>query len=90
MTWNPVTLGPDWAVDNRFGGPQRANTMLVMEQTTRPFTRPQALRQGLTDGELGGPKVQRIFQGVYVRADVPVDVETRTRAALSDRAGAVQ
>ena len=60
----------------------KANTMLVMEQTTRPFTRPQALRQGLTDGELGGPKVQRIFQGVYVRADVPVDVETRTRAAL--------
>ena len=60
----------------------KANTMLVMEQTTRPFTRPQALRRGLTDGELGGPKVQRVFQGVYVRADVPVDVEARAQAAL--------
>ncbi len=59
-----------------------AARFMLMEQTTKPFTRPQALRQGLTDGELGGPRVQRVFQGVYVRADVPVDVAARARAAL--------
>jgi hypothetical protein len=48
----------------------------------RPFTRGQAVRQGVTDDELGGPHFQRIYQGVYVRADVSIDVAVRAQAAL--------
>ena len=61
-----------------------ATRCMVMERTTKPFTRPQALRQGLTDAELGGPTVQRIFQGVYVRADkaVPYGSVVRVLAAM--------
>ena len=47
-----------------------------------PFTRGQAVRQGVTDEELGGPHFQRIYHGVYVRAGVSVDVAVRARAAL--------
>jgi hypothetical protein len=36
----------------------------------------------MTDDDLAGPQVQRVFQGVYVRAGVAITTETRARAAL--------
>ena len=46
------------------------------------FTRAQAHRAGLSDRVLQGPRVQRIFRGVYAGADEVLDVRLRARAAL--------
>lgn len=54
----------------------------VTQIGTTPFTRREALSWGMTDDELAGPRVQRVFQGVYVKAGLPVTTEIRARAAL--------
>ena len=46
------------------------------------FTRTQARAAGLSDRVLQGPRVQRIFRGVYAGADAVLDVRLRARAAL--------
>lgn len=46
------------------------------------FTRTQARAAGLTDRVLQGPRVQRIFRGVYAAAGVTLDLRLRARAAL--------
>ena len=47
-----------------------------------PFTRAEALAAGVTDRRLRGPAYRRLFTGVYVASDVPVDTRLRARAAL--------
>lgn len=54
----------------------------VKEIGTTPFTRGEALRWGMSDDQLAGPQVQRLFQGVYIRAGLAVTTEIRARAAL--------
>lgn len=46
------------------------------------FTRAQAKAAGLSDRVLQGPRVQRIFRGVYAEAGVVIDLRLRARAAL--------
>ena len=47
-----------------------------------PFRGSDALAAGqLTRGRLRGPAFRRLFEDVYVRADVPVDLALRSRAA---------
>ncbi|WP_420110470.1 hypothetical protein [Pseudactinotalea sp.] len=48
----------------------------------QPFTRAAADAAGLTWRRLSGPRYQRLFQGVYVSADVPVTPLVRARGAL--------
>jgi hypothetical protein len=50
--------------------------------TSRPFTRGAALAASLTDQELQGPRYQRIFQGIYVRAGVQLTCRVRAEAAM--------
>ncbi len=50
--------------------------------TTRPFTRIEALRAGLTDRQLNGPRYRRLLQGAYVSAHVAEHPDLRARAAL--------
>ncbi len=50
--------------------------------TSRPFTRGAALAASLTDQELQGPRYQRIFQGIYVRAGVQLTCRVRAAAAM--------
>ena len=51
--------------------------------TSKPFTRKQALFAGLTVDELAGPRFQRLFHGLYLSAGIRVTVLERARAALS-------
>jgi hypothetical protein len=53
-----------------------------MDSQVRPITRSEALRRGITDKQLWGPRYQRLFQGVYLPAGEPVSVLQRARAAL--------
>lgn len=46
------------------------------------FTRTQANAAGLSDRLLQGPRVQRVFRGVYAEAGLDVDLRLRARAAL--------
>ncbi|GAB3433897.1 DUF559 domain-containing protein [Phycicoccus ginsengisoli] len=46
------------------------------------FTTAEAVAAGMSDKVLRGPQVQRVFRGVYVRRDVPLDTRVRTLAAL--------
>ena len=48
----------------------------------RVFTRAEALGARVSDKVLRGPQVQRVFRGVYVRRDVPLDTRVRALAAL--------
>jgi hypothetical protein len=49
---------------------------------TQPFTRAAGLAAGLTPRELRTAKYRRIFQGVYIAADVRLTPLARVRAAL--------
>lgn len=49
---------------------------------SRPFTREEALRAGLSPDILRGRRVRRLFRGVYIRADVPLTRTTWLKAAL--------
>ena len=53
-----------------------------MDSQVKPFTRAEGLRRGYTDRQLGGPKFQRLFQGVYLPAGAVVTVLQRARGAL--------
>ena len=53
-----------------------------MDSEIQPLTRAEALRRGVTDKQLWGPKFQRLFQGVYLPAGATVCVLQRARAAL--------
>ncbi len=53
-----------------------------MDSQVKPLTRADALRRGYTDKQLGGPRFQRLFQGVYLPAGEAVSVLQRARAAL--------
>ena len=46
------------------------------------FTRTQANAAGLSDRVLQGPRVQRVFRGVYAEAGLDLDLRLRARAAL--------
>jgi hypothetical protein len=48
----------------------------------QPFTRAEARAAGITDARLRGPRYRRLFCGIYVGADVPVDLRLRVQAAL--------
>jgi hypothetical protein len=50
--------------------------------TTRPFTRAEALQAGLTDVDLGTRRFQRLFHGLYIRSSVSVGVQEMAEAAL--------
>lgn len=54
----------------------------MLLNTTRPFTRAQALAAGMTLRELIGPRYQRIFHGVYLDQTIRLDVRHRALAAL--------
>jgi hypothetical protein len=48
----------------------------------RPFRGSDALAAGLvTRGRLRGPRFRRVFEDVYVAADVPLDLALRSHAA---------
>lgn len=50
---------------------------------TRPFTTRQAVAMGVTPASLKNPrKYQRLFRGVYLGAEMNVDLRARARAAL--------
>lgn len=51
--------------------------------TSRPFTRAQALAHGISDRELDGPDYQGLFRGVHVAADVEVTPLLVATGALS-------
>ena len=53
-----------------------------MDSQIQPITRTEALRRGVTDKQLWGPKFQRLFQGVYLPAGEAVCILQRARAAL--------
>ena len=55
---------------------------------TRPFRRSEALAAGVTLRELLGPRYQRVFHGVYVRAGLRLTPLERGRAALHISAAA--
>lgn len=50
--------------------------------TRAPFTRTTALRQKLSDHELQSSRFRRIYQGVYISADVRVTTKVRAQAAM--------
>ena len=50
--------------------------------TMQPFTRAQACKAGISDGQLRGPEFVRVFHGVYVARGVAVDLRIRARAAV--------
>lgn len=50
--------------------------------TSRPFTRADAVAAGITSKMLRGSRFRRIFRGVYVRADVEETPLQRAEAAL--------
>ncbi len=50
--------------------------------TSRPFTRAQALRAGVSAKALRGPGFRRILRGVFVAASATVDRDERIAAAL--------
>jgi len=50
--------------------------------TSRPFTRADAVASGLDPRLLRGSRFRRIFRGVYVHRDTSVDQLVRTQAAL--------
>ena len=41
--------------------------------TSRPFTRADALAAGISATMLRGSRFRRLFRGVYISADVPVN-----------------
>lgn len=49
---------------------------------SRPFSRAEALAQGVAPDELRGPRFRSLLRGVYVAADVPITAEIRAQAAL--------
>ena len=49
---------------------------------SKPFTRRSALAGGVTVTQLAGPRFQKVFHGIYLGADVKMDVAQRARAAL--------
>ena len=53
-----------------------------MDSQIQPITRSEALRSGITDKQLWGPKFQRLFQGIYLPAGEAVCILQRARAAL--------
>ena len=55
---------------------------MEMLDSTRPFTRREALRAGVTDGQLRGPGYRQLFRGVYADSSVVVTSKVRARAAL--------
>ena len=58
------------------------STPLPPALRSKVFTTAEALRAGLTERQLRGPYVRRLFHGVYVAADREVDEVVRVRAAL--------
>ncbi|CCH77056.1 conserved hypothetical protein [Nostocoides japonicum T1-X7] len=48
----------------------------------RPFTHADAVRAGISDGQLRGPAHRQLFRGVYISADVTVDPWLLSRAVL--------
>lgn len=50
---------------------------------SKPFTRRAALASGISVTVLAGPSYQRLFHGLYIGAEVRVDVKHQARAALS-------
>jgi hypothetical protein len=50
--------------------------------TTRPFTRAEALAAGLTDVELRSRRFQRLFHGLYIRTGSKIGVHAMAAAAL--------
>lgn len=47
-----------------------------------PFTRTEALLEGITDRQLAGPRFRKVLTGYYLPAAVPYSVIHATRAAL--------
>lgn len=47
-----------------------------------PFTRTEALLEGITDRQLAGPRFRKVLTGYYLPAAVPYSVTHATRAAL--------
>jgi Protein of unknown function (DUF559) len=82
LRWPRLFKATHFPVDNSREHRWSRNDFGMDGNDGSPFTRGQAIRRGITDEELGGPHFQRIYQGVYVRAGVPVDVAMRARAAL--------
>ena len=50
--------------------------------TTKPFTRAEGLVAGITDPVLASRAYQRLFHGLYIRADVRIGVWELAQAAL--------
>lgn len=50
--------------------------------TNKPFTRASAIRAGMTDDQLGGDELRRLFQGVYISRAVGPTLKARAQAAL--------
>jgi hypothetical protein len=50
--------------------------------TSRPFTRAEALAAGLTDVDLRSHGFQRLFHGLYIRAGIKIGVHQMAAAAL--------
>jgi len=50
--------------------------------TSHPFTRADALAAGISPKMLRGSRFRRLFRGVYISADVPVNPLVRAQAAL--------
>src|SRR5690242_8769692 len=48
----------------------------------RPFTRAQAVAAGISPKLLRGSRFRRLFRGVYLSAEVPVNPLVRAQAAL--------
>src|SRR5690349_8292979 len=49
---------------------------------SKPFTREEALRAGLSPEVLRGRRVRRLFRGVYIGVDAPLTRTTWLTAAL--------
>lgn len=69
-----------WIAGSVTAIPGSVDTMTL--DTSRPFTRAQALAGGLRVVDLAGPQFQRIFHGVYLPNSRSVGVAERAAAAL--------
>ena len=58
------------------------STRLPARLRHRPFTTAEAVAAGVGRGVLAGPSVCRVVAGVYVAADVELDLRFRVEAAL--------
>lgn len=75
------TIRPNLWIAERASVAKRHAQLMTLD-TTRPFTRSEALAAGIRVRELAGPRFRRLFHGIYLDAAIQPDIRHQTMAAL--------